>query len=670
MESLIVTIKKNRKIIAALFSIILFFQLWANNIYFSIKNARITDIISVKIEGLSEDELWAVKVFRLTPLTDALVEIKRTKNIWSSGKYFKKIRISLPVSGVDKIKQIQIQIGNKNLYFTKEDLLNQWIKVESASNYITLENPKSIRGNHPSILKQFKNIINWPGDSIIIWKSLNFVALTLILLFIIWLYIPQSFMARLLDNSTFKITVFAFFILLALSASINTLYHNGLFNLESDLYLTHYLSDKPIFQKVFDCMGGDTHYRGRELSYLFNYLDSQLILISMKLGFPHFLSGIYYLCLTLIAILHLFFSNKYLSKKMFWVSFLLLMVYLTSPTPFLSGSYFRTTKIIISLGLLLALWLLYIKFNVKEDQKLNSHSQFIKPFFLTLLVVGPLPLLDETGVAFVGLLWIFLVTNYILNRQKGILPLIWGCSLALFFAFFYRNILGPWLVFKATGVRHSLWNLAGIFPIDIENLDNSFLLFFQYIGMFFGNIGALFASFIFAALFWISRLSYYNVDQTPRDIDGSYGFTRYIKRSTASDGLLIMGSLAIISVIYLMTKQHPPLLWPDLKLFNYALPVVTIFLFAVNLELNKLLILRPHCLGAVTVFLWLILILNINALSEHNYTVTNSKTKEFYYQAPKVINAILTPDIPVEQFNLLNGNNTVKTIRKHLYKTD
>src|SRR2546427_124721 len=69
----------------------------------------------------------------------------------------------------------------------------------------------------------------------------------------------------------------------------------GVLNNEGYWYLPYYLSDRPLLAKVFDSRYTEVGlYQARELSYLFDWLDSIFIAACVHVGVPHFLSVTYF----------------------------------------------------------------------------------------------------------------------------------------------------------------------------------------------------------------------------------------------------------------------------------------------------------------------------------------------------------------------------------------
>lgn len=68
----------------------------------------------------------------------------------------------------------------------------------------------------------------------------------------------------------------------------------GIYHAELDIYLPHYLSDKPVLNIIFDpiCELDITRsfFRGREIGSFFNLIDSRLLLMLFDYGFGQFIS--------------------------------------------------------------------------------------------------------------------------------------------------------------------------------------------------------------------------------------------------------------------------------------------------------------------------------------------------------------------------------------------
>ena len=112
----------------------------------------------------------------------------------------------------------------------------------------------------------------------------------------------------------------------------------GILHPEMDVRLPFYMSDTPLLNKIFDSDILDTSlYRARELSYLFDFVDSKFIQFCIENGLPHFLSLTHYIASIAIGCLLWLFCVREL-KLHSLVGIGWLALFWTSPSIFLGGS--------------------------------------------------------------------------------------------------------------------------------------------------------------------------------------------------------------------------------------------------------------------------------------------------------------------------------------------
>jgi hypothetical protein len=119
----------------------------------------------------------------------------------------------------------------------------------------------------------------------------------------------------------------------------------GLIHWEAEKYIPHYLSDRPVLEKIYDYkqVELEAEYRPRPLSYLVDDLDVAFIGWSAAKGYAHFESLSYYLFWALNAIL-LWHCLRNLFQLDRLNSGLLIVLLSTSPIIFLNTYYFRSAK--------------------------------------------------------------------------------------------------------------------------------------------------------------------------------------------------------------------------------------------------------------------------------------------------------------------------------------
>jgi hypothetical protein len=98
------------------------------------------------------------------------------------GNPYKGIYIEVPKTDMPLLEKVNVKIGAKEFNFTKQDLLDKWSNTDEGK-YIGFTSPLLVKS---SVLPVIKNIINWGGDSLIIYIFiLAVVSLYLFILLII-----------------------------------------------------------------------------------------------------------------------------------------------------------------------------------------------------------------------------------------------------------------------------------------------------------------------------------------------------------------------------------------------------------------------------------------------------------------------------------------------------
>jgi len=126
-------------------------------------------------------------------------------------------------------------------------------------------------------------------------------------------------------------------------------HHGGFLHIELNEYIPFYLSDSPLLNKLYDSKVTEQGlFRARELSYLVDFFDYKFFELSVKLGYPHFLSLFHYVFSLIISLLLWQFCVKDLELGKLEAT-LLILLFWTSTYIFLGGILFRTAKIGVAL---------------------------------------------------------------------------------------------------------------------------------------------------------------------------------------------------------------------------------------------------------------------------------------------------------------------------------
>ena len=190
-------------------------------------------------------------------------------------------------------------------------------------------------------------------------------------------------MKKIASNNWQK-TGFYLLATLLIAGSILIAIKNNIYHWELDLYIPHYLGDIPLGRIIFDpiCEADitGTTFRGREIGNFFNYLDTQLLFFLFYSGIPFFISIVNYLSLFLMVITCLWFTKIYIPSQIN-VTYLCILVFLSSPPVILSGTFYRSNKIVASLGLFMTMAMV-IKRCLDEMQGCKRKNLLVDSFLL------------------------------------------------------------------------------------------------------------------------------------------------------------------------------------------------------------------------------------------------------------------------------------------------
>lgn len=455
--------------------------------------------------------------------------------------------------------------------------------------------------------------------------------------------------------------------LIIIVISVNANYTLGYFDrYEAEPYIYFYLSPGSILNKIFDNRHTDiaTNFRGREFANIFNFLDAQGILFSARLGLVHFLSVIHYLSLILISLFFLILVYTNFESNLHIPLSLLLYIYLTSPAPFMTGYYFRTSKILVSLGIVTAVFLYSLL------MKKLIHTKFIYQLKFSILLIPLVAIFgwilgttDELGIAAILIFLMTLSIGYIRNRSFVHIAFIIGllCSYLLIAA--YREVIGPYLIYRITGTLPELWTLDNNKVWSIDNYKTSLYFFLSsFIGNFIAHTGLVGALMLIVNSCLISAFTshedhYKKIRKLPHWIN------IFLQSISSTTVLLFAGFTMLTITIHLMIGTQPVFLNPSfvqLQLLYYPLPFVTFLLLGLLLVIVRSMRAFDIAKYIVPIVLILVLAGNIMALKlYYNQLSETILTNEAIISAHPVIDAIKKPVLYQEDMDTLIGGKSV-----------
>lgn len=445
-------------------------------------------------------------------------------------------------------------------------------------------------------------------------------------------------------------------VIAVLSLSVWVNYGMGYFNFfESERYIPFYLGPDPLIVKIFDYRQTDVFqiWRARDLSAVFNYLDAQIILLSAKLGFPHFLSGIYYLSLFILVMVQFAVSRQFFPRRVFPVAGLMGTMYLFSAPVFLSGWYFRTSKIIVSLGISLAAYMLFALGKKPGAGKSGTVVTFIGFGLYAFLMAQ----IDELGLAFSSLLLGFLVALAILRRSTAYLAGSAGVAAGLLATVGYRTVVGPILVSRILGVKPQLYEAINpsfitwnTFMVSVSQVD-------MYFRIFAGNIPEPYSVVIYVAMFFIFYLAVVASGLAGRSIP--------VRLFLA--GSMTAATIGFILAVFFLMAARVEILAASV-FWLQLIPVPFFTLLYVMLSISLLAVTARFRPAYFVILIILPFLVAANALAVSHYRDALMQTLwsgQYYGITPAMIYGIRHPNIPAE--SLTRCPETVRIIRQRIY---
>lgn len=354
-------------------------------------------------------------------------------------------------------------------------------------------------------------------------------------------------LSKFAEKSWFYISV-----LFLVGSSVGWVYYANIYHAELDVYLPHYLSKENvlsiIFNPVCELDFTNTNFRGREVGSLFNFVDANLLLFMVSLGFSVLISPVFYLLLLLVVAYTKSSLNELgvtdLTAKT--LSLLLLSI----PPVMLGGGLYRTNKIVAASFILVSL-LTIAKLLQKERLEKGNSINFLA-LFLSTLIAG---LADEQGLAFELIIIVYVSGSAVLAREKRYHSVFFPMVAALCLVAAYRVSIGPSIFFNINGTHPTPIGSSFTEISGVESVIKSIGLLARYTSYVFGNIspydlwGIGFLVVLFLIVFWQSVKKIKLLKTLP----------------------LFLPILILIYVITLMTSKHPAILWREIVSY-YSLP--------------------------------------------------------------------------------------------------
>ncbi len=450
-----------------------------------------------------------------------------------------------------------------------------------------------------------------------------------------------------------KISLIHALVISLIFAGFSMAYHQGgILHPEMETYLPYYLSDKPLLNKLYDSKALDLNlFQARELSYLFDFLDSKFVELTVNIGRPQFLSIVHYLFSIAIGCMLWLFAVKELKLNPL-TGLGLLALFWTSPSIFLGGIIFRTAKIGVAL-LIAALYVYLYKFSASYKSGDRPHVSTGR-WVLYFTILFCMTLFDKQGVYLNITAIIFAVIWGIKFRDRNLHTMILIGTASLLLHELYNYVVAPQLTLMLNGYLPNFSYQA--LPVQklLQNLPNYLIagiyLYVETFRFLIGNppfaVGIiLLVLAIFFPIFYARKY--------PAESAASLAFV-----NLAFLAVVATNCLMVIAMNTLMVLRHPPLMWPDVSRVYYWLP--TNIMLVMTLAVLVKLLSNARVLQRLIVPVMVLAIAgNIAALPSHKVILTHGHLAEYYQSGPLLLDALARLDVASDAPNPSVAENPV-----------
>jgi hypothetical protein len=387
---------------------------------------------------------------------------------------------------------------------------------------------------------------------------------------------------------------------------------------EALAYIPAYLRDIPLLMRVFDISNNDVNiFRARELSYLLGIFDANLLLTAYKFGVVRFFSFIHLVAIFLIGMVHLRFTQIYFPSSNFVVRVMPILLFATAPAAFAGCGFFRTSKVLVALGVIVLCWELYGIFRRNTNQKLSTTKAIWLTSFATVVT-----LCDEQGVFLILALVAITAIGLYFRRSSARFQAIFCFSLALAFHAFYRFYLGLWLITRYYGAPpdpsiQRTPSLGDLFSFRDKFGDASVFLF-DTLKFTVGNswLIAVLVCLLFAL--------------------------KYRKRQSSAESVAIFWAVvaATWGMCALMIGRHPGIMGIDVRRIYYAIPLATLMLFGLSLLLISFAQIDVRVEKLLSWILCFCFLANLVAIPSHQAVLDSHGFRPYALQSQELTNCL------------------------------
>jgi hypothetical protein len=410
----------------------------------------------------------------------------------------------------------------------------------------------------------------------------------------------------------------AFALLLVWSVVIQ---HGGYFHYEGQFFLSNYLTPRGFADTIFSVHRNDWDcFMARELAYVFDWFDAQAVVVGARLGMPHLYSFTTYVALFLIAVTMWHFLSRHAAPIGATTAGLLVALFLTSPVASLSGYYYRSSKVLLSLLLLLAVREIF-----GRDR---TRTRFAWRLFAIALA---LTLVDRGGIFLAFVLGVLLAIVALVRRDRRLWPHLAALAAAGAANVIYNQYVGRWLVSRVDGEWPSLfgqrvrvldllrerWHYTSAIKLIRDQIDFVFGNWHPAMGFVIGGLIAL--------GYWL-RAS---------PTDESLGRRSFIA-SRLPFVLFVVGAGMVGLLCMVMLYKLNSVVWPESRRVYYWLPVATIIPIAAAFALATLVDRFPRAATPTRLVLAAMVITNLFALPGHQAIIRSREQQPQVAESARV----------------------------------
>ena len=402
---------------------------------------------------------------------------------------------------------------------------------------------------------------------------------------------------------------------------------------EFDMFLVDHTTETRSFLSKIVCPHSHDagSYQARELSHFLEYFDANFIDYCVKQGHPHFYSLLNFVFVLAIGMGQWFLTTRYLKTDR-WMALCLSGLFWTAPSIFLSGVAVRMAKQGASLVLFFMVWFIVRKMIAEfkgEAPEFKGKRAWVlgtQGFVFALI----LTFLDQQGVFMAGCCGVTLLFLRLFRKSPA--PVVLGTAMiaAVLVHWFYGRYIGPVVIKKLTGFTVSFeyqkLPLKELFDKPFEFLWKGLTLTLDTFRWYLGNVTAVVAFGLWIIMTVVFARIQINI---PAERAAMYTPKRLL-------GIIFVGWVVlIIGMTMLMTLRHPPLVWADVRRFQYYwIPTTVLVMIVVAFFFHHL----QHRFGiqrnALRVILLAFFLSNIFELPSHIEAMQKGFAGNLIYATP------------------------------------